>query len=207
MKDYILTHGGSVRSAVSGVTDYLVIGKILEDGRDVVEGKKYKEALGRNVTIIRGVSELNALVKKCDHKMVDDDPEKGKTKKKHQHANSVKNRYDGNVTNNPYSRGVNNPYATTVPPKALNPYAKNNPNPYSTNPYASSNLSKQRSDTIHNENVSKPIETSNMLWADMHAPTSSREILGNGEAVSKLARWLNSWEQVRYLVACNGHVL
>ena len=34
----------------------------------------------------------------------------------------------------------------------------------------------------------------NALWADRYAPSSSRDILGNGDAVTKLKRWLNAWE-------------
>lgn len=36
--------GGAVRSAVSGKTNFLVIGEELEDGREVTEGNKYKKA-------------------------------------------------------------------------------------------------------------------------------------------------------------------
>lgn len=43
--DLVLSLGGKVTSAVSGKTDYLVVGSILEDGREVEEGSKYRKAL------------------------------------------------------------------------------------------------------------------------------------------------------------------
>ncbi len=44
--------GGVVRTAVSGKTDYLVIGSKFEDGRDVISGNKYKKAKEKKTTIL-----------------------------------------------------------------------------------------------------------------------------------------------------------
>ena len=48
--DLVKTLGGRVTSAVSGKTDYLVVGEILEDGRPYTEGSKYKKATSINET-------------------------------------------------------------------------------------------------------------------------------------------------------------
>ena len=85
---------------------------------------------------------------------------------------------------NPYAKAssLSNPY-TKVP---SNPYAKK-----ASNPYSSSSSSLKKSDSKPMKNM----DTTGMLWADAHAPTSTRDILGNGDAVSKLTRWLSTWEQ------------
>ena len=43
--DMIKILGGRVTTSVSSKTDYLIAGNILEDGRDVVDGSKYKKCL------------------------------------------------------------------------------------------------------------------------------------------------------------------
>ena len=43
--EYILTHGGKVKAAISRSVDYLIAGRVLEDGRDVTEGTKYRAAM------------------------------------------------------------------------------------------------------------------------------------------------------------------
>lgn len=44
MTDHVKRLGGTCTTAVSGVTDILVVGSALEDGRSVEEGKKYQKA-------------------------------------------------------------------------------------------------------------------------------------------------------------------
>jgi len=44
--DFIKSLGGRVTTTVSGKTDYLVVGSILEDGRAVEEGSKFKRCVG-----------------------------------------------------------------------------------------------------------------------------------------------------------------
>lgn len=43
-KAFVEKHGGRVTTAVSGKTNYLVIGSRLEDGRPIEEGSKYRKA-------------------------------------------------------------------------------------------------------------------------------------------------------------------
>lgn len=83
---------------------------------------------------------------------------------------------------------VSNPYASSVVPK--NPYAK----AVRSNPYASKPKSpKQQPPPARLK--SEEVEGENVLWVDRHKPTSSREILGNADAVRKLTAWLTSWER------------
>ena len=44
LEDYVKGMGGKVTGSVSGKTNYLVVGTILEDGRKVEEGSKFKKA-------------------------------------------------------------------------------------------------------------------------------------------------------------------
>ena len=44
-------HGGKTTGSVSGKTDILIIGKKLEDGREVDQGNKYKTAKQKGTTI------------------------------------------------------------------------------------------------------------------------------------------------------------
>jgi hypothetical protein len=61
---------GLVRSAISGKTNYLVIGKIMDDGRDVTSGQKYAQAKkiisGQNKSNLKIINEqdLFALISK-----------------------------------------------------------------------------------------------------------------------------------------------
>ena len=52
MSELISRYGGIERSAVSGKTNYLVVGFEMEDGRPITEGSKYKKAMEKKVKII-----------------------------------------------------------------------------------------------------------------------------------------------------------
>jgi replication factor C subunit 1 len=52
LQDFILQRNGKIASAVSGKTDYLLAGYILEDGRAVTEGSKYRTAIDKRVRIL-----------------------------------------------------------------------------------------------------------------------------------------------------------
>lgn len=47
----IIDHGGRNVSAISGLTSYLIVGRVLSDGRAPETGKKYNEAkkLGKKI--------------------------------------------------------------------------------------------------------------------------------------------------------------
>jgi len=52
VEDLIKSHGGKVLTAVSGKTQYLVAGPVLEDGRPAVEGRKHKTAVEKGIPIL-----------------------------------------------------------------------------------------------------------------------------------------------------------
>lgn len=63
LERFINTKGGRVTSAVSGVTNYLIAGTKLEDGRDVETSGKYRKASTLKVPIL-GEVEFEQLVRK-----------------------------------------------------------------------------------------------------------------------------------------------
>lgn len=52
IEEYIKERGGKISSAISGKTDFLIVGHILEDGRDVSEGSKYRAAKEKKISIL-----------------------------------------------------------------------------------------------------------------------------------------------------------
>ena len=201
--DYVKSYGGRVTTAVSGKTNYLVIGTVLEDGRPIEEGSKFKKAkeVGDDkVVILNGEGELFAVAKILDEK-------KRKETGELRGANASTAKSPAAVTSssvaNPYAKKsptVANPYTKSSAPIA-NPYGKKTAvaNPYAqsssstANPYAAKSSSEAGSGSCSGggrADISDP----NALWADKYAPQHTRMILGNKEAVAKLTRWLQSWE-------------
>lgn len=153
--DYLKCLGGRVTSAVSGKTDYLVTGSILEDGRAIEEGSKYKKAIelgAEKIAILKGPGELYALVKMLNERARKNSDTAATTNPELTNSNSegatevVTTPTLSNPYVNPYhatsSASVKDAKATTI----LNPYAKVATavasNPYInkstvSNPYAS----------------------------------------------------------------------
>ncbi|EJK63089.1 hypothetical protein THAOC_16273, partial [Thalassiosira oceanica] len=262
--DLIKMLGGRVTSAVSSKTDYLVLGSVLEDGRGVEEGSKFRKTTelwnqwkskwngnwpsedrkvrakkdydpNNLVEVIRGVYELYGLVSHLSEwklGTLGDEERREVEEARAERTGTVKKEASapaavaaaGNpnaakpaASNNPYAKSaaVNNPYAK---PAASNPYAKKNAasnNPYAkaggggNNPYAKSTgmSAAEKLKALHEKNHGTSSSSSgttthpsgkelgpNALWADKYSPSSSRDILGNGDSVKKLKRWLNEWE-------------
>lgn len=209
-EDYVKILGGRVTTAVSGRTDYLVCGDVLEDGRDVTEGSKYRKAteLGEEkVVLLRGEGELYGLVKLLDGRVGGRQPKGGSsapTAAASSATSAPAAKPNAQGANNPYTKPVN-PYAAPSNPYA-NPYTKKAavPNPYATgaataNPYAKPNpyakaASSSSASSIPSASPDSASSDPNALWADKYAPKSSHEILGNADSVKKLQRWLSTWE-------------
>ena len=51
LEDFIESKGGKKTSAVSGKTNYLIVGHAMEDGREITSGGKYKKAQEKGVNI------------------------------------------------------------------------------------------------------------------------------------------------------------
>jgi replication factor C subunit 1 len=177
--DFLKTMGARVTTAVSGKTDYLVVlGETLEDQRHYTEGSKYKQATERGTRVIVGKSLLNGVVKyHSDQKggppTLKDPPAPAPAA-----SAAAKNPYDRKPSSNPYARKPSNPYER----KPSNPYARK---PATANPAAAPSPPPP---------VPRAVQSGPMLWVDKYKPASSRDILGNQEAVRKLRVWLDIWE-------------
>jgi replication factor C subunit 1 len=286
--DIIKCLGGRVTTAVSGKTDYLIAGNVLEDGRDVQEGSKYKKCISlwsdwkekhRNeyltlaggnddsdssdcgpkrkakkaakkvmrtnpdtlVEIVRGIYEFYGLVvylseckggrqRKNTNTTTtttttstvaaaaslaneDDDAmdvDRGETKTGLTVAATSSISKVAAAASNPYKTKtpIANPYTNRAP--VAIPYANRAPiaNPYakstSATPMNGNNQSLQSSRPVKSNNNNNNVPTHpgsgkelgiNSLWADRYAPTSSSEILGNSDSVTKLSKWLSNWER------------
>ncbi|VEU33706.1 unnamed protein product [Pseudo-nitzschia multistriata] len=202
--DLVKTLGGRVTTAVSGKTDYLVVGPLLEDGRGYREGSKYRKAVSYGegeVRIVEGEKQLYGLCHSFHDRAAKEQgveaprpPLPGtKAPAAASRRPPVSNPYgkaaasSGAPPSNPYARKgpVANPYARKAP---SNPYAKKAP----ANPYARAAASS--SSTAPAPAPRAPSDP-NSLWVDRHKPTSTREILGNATNVKKLQAWLRTWER------------
>ena len=199
--ELVKTLGGRVTTAVSGKTNYLVVGPVLEDGRDYTEGSKYKKAKsygdGTKIKLVMGEKQLYGL---CHHYHDKAMKERGidPTAKTERATASppaavvpsnpyAKKAPAGGAVSNPYAKSaVSNPYARKGP---SNPYAKKAP---SSNPYAKPAPSAAPSS---NAAAATAAEGASNLWVDKHKPVHTREILGNKTNIKKLQDWLRTWER------------
>jgi replication factor C subunit 1 len=196
-QDFIKSLGGRVTTAVSGKTDYLVVGDslLLEDGRPYQEGSKYKRAMQEGPTkviLVMGEKALYGLAQQYDDKARA--TRKPPPSPVAATAVGVKSAaaQKSPPTATSAAKPVSNPYAARV---AVNPYAK--ANPYVSKPSAIS-VSGQISAATHQgasiEQKKNINNNNNMLWVEKYKPTSSQEILGNQDCVRKLSQWLKTWE-------------
>eukprot|EP00980_Cylindrotheca_fusiformis_P028569 scaffold22612_cov138-Cylindrotheca_fusiformis.AAC.3 len=215
--DLIKTFGGRVTGSVSGKTSYLVVGTELEDGRHYTEGKKYKMAMEKKkVQICLGEQRLYGLChlyheRAKKERGISDAPKKptviaskaaattaatSTSSTKPAAANPYTTTKKPVVSANPYAKKpvvTANPYAKK--PVAANPYAnKAKANPYATTASGTSSTQQQQQ-TLEDGPNTNSNNISNQLWADRHAPQTTRDILGNKENITKLAKWLDSWER------------
>lgn len=62
LEEFVRNKGGVITSAVSGKTDYLIVGYKLEDGRDVTQGSKYAKAKANGKTKILTEKEFEQFI-------------------------------------------------------------------------------------------------------------------------------------------------
>jgi replication factor C subunit 1 len=207
--DLIKEYGGSVKTAVSGKTNFLLLGSVLEDDREPTEGSKYKKMV-----------EVNAKKKAKDTpcEQIDEDRlfdmiSKTQVTPAAEPAAPAAPAAASKIAPNPYAKKpVVNPYAKKP---AVNPYAKTNSAPKKAvqNPYlgfqnrgnsggssASSCAGSSVGSSVGSSNGSFNSATkadpknNNMLWADKYKPKGLNDLVGNAGQVKKLQTWLQYWE-------------
>lgn len=163
-KDFIKEWGGSVKTAVSGKTDFLVAGEVLEDGRPVSASSKYKKAVDKKVKII-GQDELLEMVASTYKPAAPSTSVSAPSKSSSSSANSEAVR--------PRSSGGENDADSKAAAQIARDAAKTR-----------ERYKKERASRNSN----------NTLWADKHKPSSVNELLGNGGHVRAITQWLTKWD-------------
>jgi replication factor C subunit 1 len=186
--DFVKTLGARVTTQVSSKTTYLVVGELLEDGRPYTEGKKYEKASQMGTIIVKGEKRLFGLAKLYNDKAKALQPAHDKDKENNENRPSITAVKAAPAPAAAAVKPVSNPYAKKP---ITNPYAKKAV--ATTNPYAKAKPSVSLKSSAEC-NASPQSSEANALWVDKYAPTSTRDVLGNRENVSKLSAWLDRWE-------------
>jgi BRCT domain type II-containing protein len=140
--------GGRVTGAVSGKTTYLVVGDVLEDGRPVDQGSKYKRVASSesNTILVHGTNYLYGLLRQYSDRIVKTTDTKGNVFDTTSTESSQVLRIDNSAPLK-LSMDIDNSQTTvSLPPKSstgvtANPYtnastAASNPYARKSNPYA-----------------------------------------------------------------------
>ncbi|GKY93311.1 hypothetical protein MPSEU_000298700 [Mayamaea pseudoterrestris] len=208
-QELIKTLGGRVTGAVSGKTDYLIVGDVLEDGRPYTEGSKYKAAMEKDIIIVKGEEELYGLILQYDEKARQRDglPPLSVSSSPvvalaaaHSSSMQVADTKPGNdqsATAATAAKPIPNPYALPNPyakkPMTNNPYARSRNSDASAGPTASTSVSNVALKDCKPAAIATTDDT-NQLWVDKYKPSSTGDILGNTDVARKLAAWLERWE-------------
>lgn len=181
IEDLILGYGGKVAKAVSGKTNYLIAGTLLDDGRPANESKKYQDALNKNVKIL---SEDDFLALLASH-AIEDEPEPEPTP-------AVVAKTEAAVAKSEPAAGkpkIANPYSGYAKPS--NPYAK----PAAKTPPAGASSKSTSTVSKGKGKASARADSKGELWADKYKPKDMSDIIGNPGEIKKLVEWLKTWEK------------
>ncbi|VWU50602.1 replication factor C subunit 1, putative [Hepatocystis sp. ex Piliocolobus tephrosceles] len=171
LQNKIKEYGGSVMSAVSSKTHYLVHGEFLEDGRLYNEGKKYQKAFELS-------QQSKSIIKILDEQeLLNMFPAESDEIKKNNSSNI-------NNQNSTYKNEYNNT------DESNSPFNMNTTQENKTNLKMDINNSN-----IDNTNTSEN-EIINQLWVEKYRPKNINDLVGNGQNVIKLKNWLADWESV-----------
>lgn len=167
LEDLIQSYDGKVPSSVSGRTDYLVVGSVLDDGRPVEEGSKYRAAKEKKVKILTE-DEFLDLIQNSNNK-----PAASNTPKDTSTSTSTKG-IDHSISN---SGGKANSRSVAAATTTTSTTTKAIP--------ASSSSSS-----------SSTTSNANLLWVDKYKPASVDDIIGCSDTVKKLCDWLQKWDSI-----------
>mmetsp|Transcript_49385 Transcript_49385/g.55895 ORF Transcript_49385/g.55895 Transcript_49385/m.55895 type:complete len:1157 (+) Transcript_49385:190-3660(+) len=181
--DLVKILGGRVTGAVSGKTNYLVVGAVLEDGRDYKEGSKYRKAIAGGddkIKLVMGEKYLYGLCHAYHEKAMKEngidnssnDVEKEKKVVPKDGACRSSTTTPSTGMPNPYAKkttggsssAVLNPYTKNKGPVISNPYAKNK-GPIS-NPYAKNNKGPSGVSNPYAKKSNGPTSTSSSSSTD-----------------------------------------
>lgn len=169
LEDLIQTYEGKISSSVSGRTNYLVVGSVLEDGRPAEEGSKYRAAKDKKVTILTEDQFLDLL----------------------QASNSQPL---STSTSTPIDTKGSTSIGTVLQTVASCTSKGNvSSSSVSSAPRPSTSVSSALPKTTSAR--SNP-STSDLLWVDKYKPSNVKEIIGCSDTVKKLCDWLQKWDSI-----------
>ena len=176
--NFIMTYGGSVRTAVSSKTTYLLCGPLLEDGRPVTSGKKHKKAIEKKIKII---SEEELL------KMVRDtyDPFEATPS-----TSSSLSSFSSSLSSSSSSSASSTSSSNSVSGRTA--ASENDVRNNEITLRIQSEAQAARDQKVDPKDIAA--RKSTMLWADKHKPNRLEELLGNGGHIRSLKNWLDNWE-------------
>eukprot|EP01038_Epipyxis_sp_PR26KG_P010113 gene10113-13591_t len=178
IENLIQVHGGKIATSISGKTSLLIAGTLLEDGRMVEEGNKYRTALEKKVKIF---SEEEFLKKIDDIIIVAELTASNNAGIKNDQSNTSSNKISIPINdNNNNSGNYNN---------------NNNINNVNRNSFNSSIIQHNPS-SKSNKDMIRSHAVEDMMWVDKHKPKSTSEMIGYNEFVKKMSDWLRNWDNV-----------
>jgi len=209
MSDILKGFGARVTKAVSGKTNILVVGDILETGRPIQEGNKYKEAQKHKTEILTMEEMTNKIREETCYKDFDFNtfsfgPQLiGLEKENEQEIENSDISYDNDENVNKSNLNNNKSYVRKVVTEATigNILSEKIISKANTNNLNNKNNLKGNANTLpinknHNDLSVSNSYSETQLWANKYAPISIEEIVGNSENVNKLTTWLKDWDDV-----------
>lgn len=190
-------YGAKVTGSVSGKTTYLVVGDILEDGRQVYEGNKYKKASELNKKIVN-FDELQNLIRE---KLGDPEIDLENINWKKTLSSDLLTK-EVNQTNASKNKGKSlsflkpeNDAASTSGKMEIDDELKMKQD---HNNIKNNNLLNNNIDRVPKA-IQLALESNNDLWTNKYNPKSIQEIIGNQANVKKITQWLQDWHDVNIL--------
>lgn len=200
LEEFIKKNGGNLMPAVNRKTDYLVVGHILDDGRQPHEGKKSQMAVKLGKKILTE-SEFEAF---CKVKFQDPDFLLGRKTKKDAIAGSADHFISGipnkdtigdvmdisDLLNGQNGSAIITPTKPSQVPSygfstsTLNVKSKDHFQQGSTHSTSSTTPQKQE------------VAVSSDLWVEKYAPTCINDLVGNKGVMDSLYEWLKDWDDV-----------
>ncbi|EUD66720.1 replication factor C subunit 1 [Plasmodium inui San Antonio 1] len=173
----IKEHGGSVMSAVSSKTHYLIHGEYLEDGRMYDEGRKYQKAfelqkMSKSIIKILNEEELLQMLPQ----------EKDKAPKGGDAANGEDGR-------DQFEKSSQSDFTK------IRSESGNNGEASGSGSYKSIAYSENKNSPKFGAPADQH-EILNQLWVEKYRPKNLNELVGNNQNVLKLKNWLASWDDV-----------
>ncbi|KJP87321.1 hypothetical protein AK88_03001 [Plasmodium fragile] len=173
LQSKIKEHGGSVMSAVSSKTHYLIHGEYLEDGRMYNEGKKYQKAselqkMSKSIIKILNEEELLKMLPQEKEQT----PKGGKADQGTDHQHEFEKRHQSDLAKIGSESG--------------------NSSSASYNRVAHS----EKENTSNSTTPADQNKILNQLWVEKYRPKNINELVGNNQNVLKLKNWLASWDDV-----------